>query len=29
MDNVCQLLMEEIERFYSLMLVYHFEIDVK
>jgi hypothetical protein len=27
MDNVCWLLMEEIENFCSLMLVYHFEID--
>jgi hypothetical protein len=26
-DNVCRLLMEEIERFHSLMLVYHFETD--
>jgi hypothetical protein len=27
MDNVCRLLLGEIERFHSLMLVYHFEID--
>jgi hypothetical protein len=27
MDNICRLLMEEIEIFRSLMLVYHIEID--